>query len=73
MKLNRWPIPLAVILWYGWLLSLWGADPVIEPVTPNASPEARALLELLHRTAGKYVFTGQHNYPNTKDRNSQEQ
>jgi mannan endo-1,4-beta-mannosidase len=71
MKLNRWPIPLAVILWYGWLLSLWGADPVIEPVTPNASPEARALLELLHRTAGKYVFTGQHNYPNTKDRNSQ--
>jgi mannan endo-1,4-beta-mannosidase len=71
MKLNRWSIPLAVILWCGWLLSLWGADTAIEPVTPNASPEARALLELLHRAAGKYVFTGQHNYPNTKDRNSQ--
>jgi mannan endo-1,4-beta-mannosidase len=42
-----------------------------EPVTPNASPEARALLQLLHDISGKYTLTGQHNFPNVKDRNSQ--
>ena len=43
----------------------------ITPVTPNASPEARALLDLLVRISGKYTLTGQHNYPNTGDKNSQ--
>lgn len=71
IKRNHWPVPLALILWCGWLFSLAGADTGIQPVAPNASPEARALLELLCRTSGKYIFTGQHNYPNTKDRNSQ--
>lgn len=47
------------------------ADSAIKPVTPNASPEARALLEFLYSTSGKYTLTGQHNYPNTRDRNSQ--
>jgi mannan endo-1,4-beta-mannosidase len=42
----------------------------IEPVTPNASPEAKALLELFYRISGKYTLTGQHNYPNTRDRNT---
>lgn len=42
-----------------------------EPVTPNASPEAKALLKLLYDISGKYTLTGQHNYPNTQDRNSQ--
>jgi len=51
--------------------SLFGADDAIKPVTPNASPEAKALLEFLYSTSGKYTLTGQHNYPNTKDRNSQ--
>ncbi len=41
-----------------------------DPVTPNASPEARALLELIYNISGKYMLTGQHNYPNTRDRNS---
>jgi len=41
------------------------------PVTPNASPEARALLQFLHDISGKYTLTGQHNYPNIKDRNTQ--
>jgi mannan endo-1,4-beta-mannosidase len=41
-----------------------------EPVNPNASPEARALLDLFYRISGKYMLTGQHNYPNTKDQNS---
>jgi len=37
--------------------SLSGADDAIEPVTPNASPEARALLEFLYSTSGKYTET----------------
>lgn len=41
------------------------------PVTPDASPEARALLQLLYDLSGKHTLTGQHNYPNTKDRNTQ--
>jgi mannan endo-1,4-beta-mannosidase len=40
------------------------------PANPNATPEARALLDLFYRISGKYTLTGQHNYPNTKDRNS---
>ena len=42
-----------------------------EPVTPHASPEAKALLEFIYSISGKYTLTGQHNYPATKDRNSQ--
>lgn len=41
-----------------------------DPVNPNATPEARTLLDLFYRISGKYTLTGQHNYPNTKDRNS---
>jgi mannan endo-1,4-beta-mannosidase len=41
-----------------------------DPVNPNATPEARALLDLFYRISGKYTLTGQHNYPNTKDRNT---
>jgi mannan endo-1,4-beta-mannosidase len=37
------------------------------PVVADASPEAKALLALLHSISGKYTLTGQHNYPNTKD------
>jgi mannan endo-1,4-beta-mannosidase len=41
-----------------------------EPVTPHASPEARALLELFYSLSGNYTLTGQHNYPATGDRNT---
>ncbi len=41
-----------------------------EPVTPNASNEAKALLDFLYSISGKYTLTGQHNYPNIKDRNT---
>ena len=41
-----------------------------EPVTPNASVEARALLEFIYSISGKYTLTGQHNYPDTRDRNT---
>ncbi len=41
------------------------------PVTPRASPEAAALLDFFYRISGKYTLTGQHNFPNIKDRNTQ--
>ena len=43
----------------------------VVPATPDASPEARALLQFLYDISGKYTLTGQHNYPNTKSRNSE--
>jgi mannan endo-1,4-beta-mannosidase len=46
------------------------ADGSAEPVTPQASPEARALLQFLYDLSGKYTLTGQHNFPNTKSVNS---
>lgn len=33
-----------------------------EPVTPNASPEARALLKFLYSISGKHTVIGQHNF-----------
>lgn len=42
----------------------------VGPVNPNATPEAKALLDLYYRISGKYTLTGQHNYPSTRDRNS---
>ena len=54
--------------------SSWGgrlqaepATPGPEPVTPNASPEARALLKFIAGISGLHTLTGQHNFPNTKD------
>jgi mannan endo-1,4-beta-mannosidase len=40
------------------------ADWVVEhePVTPNASPEARALLKFLYGISTKHTLTGQHNF-----------
>jgi len=34
-----------------------------EPVNPNATPEARALLTMLRSISGRVTLTGQHNYP----------
>jgi mannan endo-1,4-beta-mannosidase len=50
--------------------ALFGADPVIKPVTPNALPEAAALLATLQEISGRYTLTGQHNPPSGGDRNS---
>ena len=40
------------------------ADWLVEhaPVTPNASPEARALLKYLYSISNQHTLTGQHNY-----------
>ena len=42
----------------------------VKPVSPNASPEAVALLNYIYSISGKYLLTGQHNYPNAKDKNT---
>lgn len=34
------------------------------PVNPDATPEARALLEMLCAVSGNAILSGQHNYPN---------
>jgi mannan endo-1,4-beta-mannosidase len=51
--------------------ALWAGSEAAAPVTPQASPEAKALLQLLYDISGKYTLTGQHNPPNAKSRNSQ--
>ena len=43
----------------------------VNPVTPNASPEARALLKFFYSISGRYILTGQHNFPNVKGRNTE--
>jgi len=42
------------------------------PVTPNATPEAKALLAFIYSISGKHTLTGQHNFPNTKDTYTQQ-
>ena len=54
------------------LAPLLGAEePEARPVTADASPEARALLQLLYDISGRHTLSGQHNYPNTRARNSE--
>jgi len=50
--------------------TLFGTDKNIKPVTKDASSEAGSLLQFLYSISGKYTLTGQHNYPNIKDRNT---
>ncbi len=52
-------------------IPLYSAGKKVQAVSRNASPEAQALLEFIYSISGTYTLTGQHNYPNTKDRNSQ--
>ncbi len=47
-----------------------GSDKLIRTATPNASPEAKALLKFYYEITGIYTLTGQHNYPNIKGRNT---
>jgi mannan endo-1,4-beta-mannosidase len=52
------------------LFSLHSGVSAVAPVNPNASTEAKALLDLFYRISGKYTLTGQHNYPDSKDQNT---
>lgn len=49
--------------------ALVAPDYIVEhsPVTPDASPEARALLHFLYSISGKHTLTGQHNYANEQE------
>jgi mannan endo-1,4-beta-mannosidase len=62
-------VPFVLLLFYTVFSSLI-AENTIKPITPKSSPEATALLKFLYSISGKYTLTGQHNYPNTKDRNT---
>ncbi len=53
-------------------LSTLAAEGSLPPVTPNASPEAVALLKYIQSLSGRRTLTGQHNYPATKDTSTQE-
>jgi mannan endo-1,4-beta-mannosidase len=44
--------------------------PPCEPVNPNATAEARALLKTLCGISGKFVLSGQHNFPNDLSKHS---
>lgn len=45
-------------------------NPKISPVNPNATPEARQLLEYLYSISGKQILSGQHNYPHELTRST---
>ncbi len=71
VKINRF-VPG---LWLGFYLTafpLCAAPDSIQPVTPDPSPEAVALLRFVSSLSGKHTLTGQHNFPNTKDASTQE-
>jgi len=42
----------------------------VDPVTPNASPEAKALLKYIYSISGKYTLSGQHNFPASGEKNT---
>ena len=71
MKWNSILTGFIIALLFPPFLSVNGADiDTITPATPDLSKEAYALLEVFYTLSGKYILTGQHNYPNTRDRNS---
>ena len=65
MNLKQISLGLALCLVCGAGRAQTAAGPA--PVTPDASPEARALLQFIQGLSGKHIMTGQHNFPNTKD------
>ncbi len=48
-----------------------GSEGTVKPVTPKAAPEAVELLKLIYSLSGRHTMTGQHNFPNTKDKYTQ--
>jgi mannan endo-1,4-beta-mannosidase len=71
MKFTRKFLYLSILYFFCIPKSPVSAKDLIKPANPRASSEAKALLEFFYDISGKYTLTGQHNYPNTKSRNSQ--
>ncbi len=65
----RVALSLAVLMFLSYS-SLRGQNETAKPVSPNASPGAKALLQLIYNLSGHYTLTGQHNFPMAGDRNS---
>ncbi len=61
-------IHVCVTLWFS---GVSFAVMAVEPVTPGASTEARALLQYIQGLSGKFILSGQHNFPASGDRNTQ--
>jgi mannan endo-1,4-beta-mannosidase len=61
----------AVILFLTAIISNYVYSQVVDPVTPNAMPEAKALLKYIQGLSGKYILSGQHNFPASGDRNTE--
>ncbi len=70
MKTKPIPVTLFAAAWIIRSAAVFGEGGSFKPATPHASPEAAALLKFLYGISGKYTLTGQHNYPNIRDRNS---
>src|SRR5690606_36476391 len=62
---------MAVVMLSMSVATLYGQQFRITPVTPNASPEAVALLEYIQPLGGKHPFSGHHIFPISRDRNTQ--
>jgi cephalosporin-C deacetylase-like acetyl esterase len=66
---------ITFLLLVGWMSigtsSLLGSDGSIQPVTPNAPPEAVELLKFFYGISGQHTLTGQHNFPADKDKHTQ--
>ncbi len=69
MNFNRVFVYISIFLFLNLTIIVNAGE--IKIANPNATPEAKALLEILHDISGEYILTGQHNFPNTKSRNSE--
>lgn len=65
-------------LFGGWIVPGYGQASLLsppptpcEPVNPSATPEARALLKTICAVSGRYLLSGQHNYPNHLSQHSE--
>ena len=69
MKFKQMAIGLLLCLVCGACSTVKSGTPDLAPalVTPQASPEAKALLKYIYSLSGQHTMTGQHNFPNTKD------
>ena len=59
-----------ISLFGGWISPVFGQATLLsppptpcEPVNPNATAEARALLKTICAVSGKFILSGQHNFP----------